>query len=118
MKHTHHRAIAALQAVSCVSAAALSQRQSSLLWDECKTVANTTTKLTCATLDVPLDYLDPSRKETLNLKLARAKATKDPFRGTVLFNPGGPGDAGRNALDTFDGLLNEYVRCIPYCNSH
>ena len=87
------------------AAAPHAPRQSSLHWEPCETIGNTTTELTCATLSVPRDYSDPEADETIDLKLARSQATKTPFMGTILFNPGGPGDAGRNALHTFQGTL-------------
>jgi hypothetical protein len=48
----------------------------------------------CARLEVPLDYTSASKGETIKLDLIRAKATKKPFMGSVLFNPGGPGGSG------------------------
>ena len=48
----------------------------------------------CATLEVPLDYTNSSDGRTVKLDLIRAKATKKPFKGSVLFNPGGPGVSG------------------------
>jgi hypothetical protein len=52
----------------------------------------------CATLEVPLDYMNPSDGRTIKLDLIRAKATKKPFKGSVLFNPGGPGYSGVESL--------------------
>ena len=47
-----------------------------------------------ATLDVPIDYTDPS-KGTIALHLARHLAEKPKERiGTLLVNPGGPGFGG------------------------
>ena len=48
----------------------------------------------CATLDVPLDYTDSACEKTLTLQLIRQPATKEPFKGTIIFNPGGPGVSG------------------------
>ena len=45
----------------------------------------------CAKLAVPLDYTDPNGSEELQLQLLKINATKEPFLGSVLFNPGGPG---------------------------
>lgn len=48
----------------------------------------------CATLDVPLDYTDVASEKTLTLQLIKQPATKEPFKGTIIFNPGGPGVSG------------------------
>lgn len=48
----------------------------------------------CAKLPVPLDYKSPEKERSLNLQLIKIKATKAPFKGSVLTNPGGPGGSG------------------------
>ncbi|KAJ4263786.1 hypothetical protein NW762_005819 [Fusarium torreyae] len=48
----------------------------------------------CATLEVPLDYSGLTTSKTFDLQLFRIKATKKPFKGSILFNPGGPGSPG------------------------
>lgn len=48
----------------------------------------------CANLPVPLDYTDPGNGKTLDLQLIKVKANKEPFKGSVLTNPGGPGNSG------------------------
>lgn len=50
--------------------------------------------LDCATLSVPLDYSNPKDGRSIDLQLIRAKATKEPFKGSILTNPGGPGGSG------------------------
>ncbi|KAF1923265.1 alpha/beta-hydrolase [Didymella exigua CBS 183.55] len=50
--------------------------------------------LDCATLSVPLDYTNSTGGRTIDLQLIRAKATQEPFMGSVLTNPGGPGGSG------------------------
>jgi len=59
-----------------------------LTWTPCEDNAE------CATLSVPLDYAHPKRK-SIEIALLRTRAT-DPSRriGSLLVNPGGPGDAG------------------------
>lgn len=63
--------------------------------------------LQCAKLTVPLDYSAPEQR-TIQLALVRAPAT-DPRkrRGSLLVNPGGPGDSGvdylRDALQVVPG---------------
>ena len=92
-------------------ASAMPVQDSGIAWGPCKTIANTTTNLSCGTLDVPLDYTSPNVTDTLELKLVRSKATKGPFLGTVLYNPGGPGYAGRNILHGTSDILHSYVSC-------
>ena len=59
-------------------------------WKPCKTQ----TRFDCATLDVPLDYNDPSGK-TISLALIRKQAGDPSQRiGSLLMNPGGPGGSG------------------------
>ncbi|RSL44736.1 hypothetical protein CEP54_014557 [Fusarium duplospermum] len=48
----------------------------------------------CAKLKVPLDYTSMSSGETIELQLIRHKATKKPVKGSVIYNPGGPGGSG------------------------
>ncbi|KIV83824.1 hypothetical protein PV11_05815 [Exophiala sideris] len=52
----------------------------------------------CANFSVPLDYTDPTSNETLELTLTRINATIQPARGSVLFNPGGPGAGGADFI--------------------
>ena len=55
-------------------------------WEPCKD------GMTCAWMNVPLDYADPSGA-TIRLRVARVKATGDPAarQGSLVINPGGPG---------------------------
>ncbi|KAF2629121.1 alpha/beta-hydrolase [Macroventuria anomochaeta] len=48
----------------------------------------------CANLSVPLDYTSRENGKTIDLQLIKIKATKEPFKGSVLTNPGGPGGSG------------------------
>lgn len=50
--------------------------------------------LLCANLTVPLDYTEPENGKTIDLQLLRVKANKEPFKGSILTNPGGPGGSG------------------------
>jgi hypothetical protein len=68
----------------------------SINWFHC--AQNQTIPVTCGTLTVPLDYTDPSSNRTVDLQLLKVNATKQPSKGSILFNPGGPGDGGRTAL--------------------
>lgn len=51
----------------------------------------------CATLEVPLDYTNPDSKP-LDLQLVRISASKEPVKGSIIFNPGGPGVSGVSEL--------------------
>lgn len=47
---------------------------------------------------MPLDYTDPSSNATMDLQIVKVNATKQPSRGSILFNPGGPGAPGRDFI--------------------
>ena len=74
-------------------------------WDECPEEAFGELPATarpegvdCATLTVPLDYSKPNGT-TISVALARSKATGGGDRiGSLLLNPGGPGEGGRSFL--------------------
>lgn len=52
----------------------------------------------CAWLTVPVDYADPG-KSTLKIRVARVRApTPDRRLGSLVFNPGGPGEAGAQMI--------------------
>ncbi|PKY04117.1 alpha/beta-hydrolase [Aspergillus campestris IBT 28561] len=53
-----------------------------------------TVPIDCATLKVPLDYTKPKLGKTLGLQLVKVHATKEPRKGSVIFNPGGPSSSG------------------------
>ncbi len=48
----------------------------------------------CAKFNVPLDYTEPNSTETLTLTLVKVDAVEQPVKGSILFNPGGPGGSG------------------------
>jgi hypothetical protein len=50
--------------------------------------------LFCANLSVPLDYSNEKDDRTIDLQLIKVKANKEPFKGSILTNPGGPGGSG------------------------
>jgi hypothetical protein len=50
--------------------------------------------LFCANLSVPLDYSNEKDDRSIDLQLIKVKATKEPFKGSILTNPGGPGGSG------------------------
>ncbi|KAL2212472.1 alpha/beta-hydrolase [Sarocladium strictum] len=52
----------------------------------------------CVTIQVPLDYTNCSNHETVQLDLIKYKAMKKPHKGSILYNPGGPGVSGMNTV--------------------
>lgn len=56
--------------------------------------------LFCANLTVPLDYTEPENGKTIDLQLLKVKANKEPFKGSILTNPGGPGGSGVDWIAT------------------
>ncbi|MFD0366603.1 alpha/beta hydrolase [Streptomyces sp. NPDC127114] len=62
--------------------------------------------LSCASLTVPMDYSRPGDGRTFVLPVAKAAtATAGRRTGALLYNPGGPGERGVQALR--DGLADE-----------
>jgi pimeloyl-ACP methyl ester carboxylesterase len=77
--------------------------QATLQWHKCKGGE-------CATLSVPLDYDDPG-SETLKVALFRIKAGKPGNRiGSLLFNPGGPGESGVAFLRSAAPLVSDRLK--------
>ena len=91
-----------------------------LTWAPCnldfpeELAAAVTTPIDCANLEVPLDYTSPESKETIQLQLIRVSATQEPAKGSIIFNPGGPGGSGVEEIarygpmyrDVFEGQYN------------
>ncbi|MFC5661863.1 alpha/beta hydrolase [Kitasatospora misakiensis] len=72
----------------------------------------------CATLKVPLDYADPSGG-TLDVGVARIAAAKPGRRaGSLVVNPGGPGNSGVNTVlydgRNYDGPLRERYDLVGF----
>ncbi len=64
----------------------------------------------CGTVDVPLDYHDPTAG-TLAVSVSRSPATSGTATdGTLLINPGGPGESGNQILSVILPLLPAEVR--------
>jgi hypothetical protein len=75
--------------------------KSTLSWSNCPVDKIPT--LQCATLEVPLDYADPTG-DVLYLRLVRVPASSaTPRNRSVIYNPGGPGSGGISSLID-DGL--------------
>ncbi|KAK4451353.1 TAP-like protein-domain-containing protein [Podospora aff. communis PSN243] len=65
-----------------------------LTWHPCYTTPSNPSGLDCARLDIPLDWLAPSESHRVILAIVRLRATSQPSRGPIIFNPGGPGGSG------------------------
>jgi pimeloyl-ACP methyl ester carboxylesterase len=84
---------------------AASTGDGSLDWKPCKQQ----TRFDCATLDVPLDYSDPSGK-TISLALIRKEAGDPSQRiGSLLMNPGGPGGSGVEFLPQIATIIDSDI---------
>lgn len=77
-------------------------------WGTCKDDFHSPSRVDCGRLFVPLDYTEPDG-ETLSLKLLRVPADKEPVKGSILLNFGGPGATGRDSLAGTSRDLLMYV---------
>ncbi|KAI2463703.1 TAP-like protein-domain-containing protein [Annulohypoxylon bovei var. microspora] len=75
---------------------------SGIQWGPCK--LNTTLPVQCAKLPVPLDYTD-NGSQILNLDLIRYPAQKQPKRGSIILNFGGPGQDGLTSMLSYAELM-------------
>lgn len=82
--------------LACFLVQHVSATTEQIKWTMCQ--QNATIPIECGTLAVPLDYTDIEHGGTLNLELVRVNATKKEKKGSIIFNPGGPGEPGRNHL--------------------
>jgi pimeloyl-ACP methyl ester carboxylesterase len=72
-----------------------------LEWAECQS------RFECATLEVPLDYADPDGR-TIELALLRAPAVETDQRvGSLVVNPGGPGQPGTTFASQADLVFGD-----------
>jgi pimeloyl-ACP methyl ester carboxylesterase len=79
---------------SSTGSAAIVPQKSVLKWQAC---TGQLAGLECASLQVPLNYADPSgRKITLALSMVPSTAPASQQQGVMLVNPGGPGAPGRS----------------------
>lgn len=73
---------------------------------------NTTLRLQCGTLTVPLDYTgtaESARDKTIYLQLVKVLAPTQPSRGGIQMNFGGPGSPARGGTVLYGELLQAYV---------
>ncbi|KAK6358175.1 hypothetical protein TWF730_007528 [Orbilia blumenaviensis] len=79
-----------------------------LEWHPC---SNVTTELPfeCARLSVPLDYKNPNNGLRAVVPIIKYPADKGvPYKGSVLVNPGGPGNLGSEFV--YDILASKHIR--------
>lgn len=68
-------------------------KASQVTWVNCPT--SNTPDLQCATLEVPVDWTNPTSSTKLNLRLVRQPAAADTLNAkSIIMNPGGPGGSG------------------------
>ncbi|KAH7413609.1 Alpha/Beta hydrolase protein [Phaeosphaeria sp. MPI-PUGE-AT-0046c] len=63
--------------------------------------------LYCSNLKVPLDYTDEKSGATLDLQLIQVKASKEPVKGSIIMNPGGPGASGIEEISSNGPMYRE-----------
>ncbi|RPD55343.1 alpha/beta-hydrolase [Lentinus tigrinus ALCF2SS1-6] len=96
--------VLALSFASTVSCMASSHHGGpQIQWGSCDPSVVSDTSLSCGFLEVPLDYQDPSVGKA-RLALIKANATGER-RGSVVFNPGGPGGSGLEVVNELKDLL-------------
>lgn len=83
------------------------QRSGQLVWKPC-TGSLSGQGVQCATLQVPLDYSNPSGP-TIGIALDRVPASGKPI-GSLLVNPGGPGGSGLDFLPAIAPQLSPQLR--------
>lgn len=91
-------------------------RASSLTWKPCDLAFSTAQQaaidahgvpLYCSNLKVPLDYTDSRSNATLDLQLIKIEASKEPVKGSIIMNPGGPGASGIEEISSNGPMYRE-----------
>lgn len=80
------------------------RRAATVQWGPC--AINGTLPVECGNITVPLDYSKPELLTTLTIGLLKVPATKQPKKGSILFNFGGPGFPSRADLAGLAKNLN------------
>ncbi len=75
----------------------------SLDWQRCKG------RFECATLEVPLDYEDPSGETTSIALIRRPASNPDERIGSLVLNPGGPGGSGVDFVPQLGLILDSEI---------
>jgi hypothetical protein len=80
--------------------------ESRIQWTPCPAALNVYKRIfQCGTLAVSLDYSDSSSNQTLNLDIIKIPALKEPKKGSILFNWGGPGGDGLNNMAIMSSVV-------------
>ena len=87
------------------------RRATGVQWGPCE--VNGTLPVECGNITVPLDYTKPESTTTLVIGLLKVPATKEPKKGSILFNFGGPGFPARADLAALGKNLNVYEPTPP-----
>ena len=85
---------------------------SALEWGPCKlntTFVGDKAAFDCSKLRVPWDYTRLDSESYAKLDLLRIRGANKPFKGSILFNPGGPGDSGIDSVAALGHTLQKFV---------
>ncbi|KAF2169602.1 hypothetical protein M409DRAFT_20015 [Zasmidium cellare ATCC 36951] len=86
--------------------------ETTIFWSNC-TGLKTKLNLECANITVPLDWDRRSSHENITLALARIPCTEPASRvGTLVFNPGGPGEGAIGSLGVFSDNIKKYFDLV------
>ncbi|OZJ02459.1 hypothetical protein BZG36_04098 [Bifiguratus adelaidae] len=91
------------QGATSPKAALHSYQQGNFTWTTCHG------NFSCSTLEVPVDY-HSENSATFNISLIRLKATKEPYKGPLFINPGGPGGSGVSFVLRVGDVLSRWVQ--------
>lgn len=72
----------------------LQRSTNGIQWRTCNEPKLANSTLQCGSLMVPKDYSDPNCEDRIRLDVVKAPATKEPSKGSIFFNFGGPGASG------------------------
>ncbi|MFD0559152.1 TAP-like protein [Stackebrandtia endophytica] len=74
-------------------------------WQPCEDAP----EVDCASITVPVDWTDPDNTETIEIGLARHRATGGESSGSVVINPGGPGGSGVDMIKYGAYLVSDEI---------
>ncbi|KPA40329.1 tripeptidyl aminopeptidase [Fusarium langsethiae] len=100
-----------LQSVQAATLRTCDSSTSGITWSQCNLdfgdeILNRRQKAyDCAKFAVPLDYTNEESSRPLVLDLIKANATRQPRKGSVFYNPGGPGASGVSGVIDVGGKL-------------
>lgn len=74
-------------------------------WEKCDIGLTTTVPGDCGTLKAPLDYTNKECNRTIDLQIFRVPAVKEPKKGSIFLNFGGPGASGEAEVGAFSDRI-------------